>query len=108
MTTRLYRAALVTAFVTATFAPLAARQAAAPPAQAQAQPQAQPQLAVGDKIPFDPAVRTGTLANGLTYFVRKNARPANRVSLRLAVKAGSLDEGDDQQGLRPLRGQHRR
>src|SRR5690349_6486546 len=95
MTTRLHRAALVTAFVTVTLAPLAARQAAAP----QAQPQAQPQLALADKIPFDPAVRTGTLRNGLTYFVRKNERPASRVSLRLAVKAGSLDEADDQQGL---------
>ena len=50
-------------------------------------------------ISIDPAVRTGTLANGLRYFVRANARPAKRVALRLAVKAGSLDEADDQQGL---------
>ena len=40
-----------------------------------------------------------TLPNGLKTFVRQNARPAKRVSLRLAVKAGSLDEADDQQGL---------
>src|SRR5207237_3475188 len=45
------------------------------------------------------AVRTGTLPNGLTYYVRKNSRPASRVLLRLAVKSGSLDEADDQQGL---------
>jgi zinc protease len=50
-------------------------------------------------IPFDAAVRTGTLSNGLRYYIRENQRPANRVSLRLAVKAGSLDERDDQQGL---------
>ena len=48
------------------------------------------------------AVRTGTLPNGLTYFIRQNGRPANRVALRLAVKAGSLDEADDQQGLAHL------
>ena len=50
-------------------------------------------------IPFDAAVKTGTLPNGLTYYVRRNSRPANRVLLRLAVKTGSLDENDDQQGL---------
>jgi zinc protease len=50
-------------------------------------------------LPFDPAVRTGTLPNGLTFYIRHNERPAQRVALRLAVKAGSLDEADDQQGL---------
>ncbi|MBI3490450.1 MAG: insulinase family protein [Acidobacteria bacterium] len=55
-----------------------------------------------DSIPFDAAVRTATLPNGLKYFVRKNDRPAKRVSLRLAVKAGSLYEADDQQGLAHL------
>src|SRR3954454_11047961 len=52
-----------------------------------------------DTIPFDPAVKTGTLPNGLKYYVRRNSRPANRVLLRLAVKTGSLDGADDQQGL---------
>jgi zinc protease len=52
-----------------------------------------------DTIPLDPAVHTATLPNGLTYFVRQNARPAKRVSLRLAVKTGSLYESDEQQGL---------
>jgi zinc protease len=55
-----------------------------------------------DVIPFDAAVRRGTLPNGLTYFIRQNARPANRVALRLAVKAGSLFEDDDQLGLAHL------
>ena len=50
-------------------------------------------------LPLDPAIRTGTLPNGLTYFVRRNARPEKRVLLRLAVKAGSIDEADDQRGL---------
>ena len=55
-----------------------------------------------DTIPFDIAVRTAKLPNGLTYFIRQNPRPAKRVSLRLAVKAGSLFEADDQQGLAHL------
>jgi len=50
-------------------------------------------------IPFDAAVHTGTLPSGLRFYIRENEHPANRVSLRLAVKAGSLDERDDQQGL---------
>ena len=50
-------------------------------------------------LPLDPAVRSGTLPNGLQWFVRRNARPAQRVALRLAVKAGSIDEDDDQRGL---------
>src|SRR3954463_12901346 len=55
-----------------------------------------------DTIPFDSAVRTARLPNGLTYFIRKNTQPAQRVSLRLAVKAGSLFEADDQLGLAHL------
>ena len=50
-------------------------------------------------LPLDPAIRAATLPNGLTYFIRKNGRPENRVSLRLAVKAGSIEEADDQRGL---------
>ncbi len=50
-------------------------------------------------LPLDPAIKTGTLPNGLTYFVRRNARPEKRVLLRLVVKAGSTDEADDQRGL---------
>src|SRR5881392_2932342 len=85
MLLNLTRAAFVTAFVTAGLVPLAARQAAAP--------------ALQERIPFDAAVRTGTLPNGLKYYVRRNTRPASRVVLRLAVQTGSLDEADDQQGL---------
>ena len=55
-----------------------------------------------DTIPFDTAVRTATLPNGLTYFIRANTRPAKRVSLRLAVNAGSLFEENDQLGLAHL------
>src|ERR1051326_6204399 len=53
-------------------------------------------------IPFDAGGPTATLPNGLKYFVRQNGRPAKRLTLRLAVKAGSLFEADDQQGLAHL------
>ncbi|MFP4644864.1 MAG: M16 family metallopeptidase, partial [Spirochaetales bacterium] len=52
-----------------------------------------------NELPQDPAVRTGTLENGLTYYVRENARPENRASLRLAINAGSILEDEDQLGL---------
>src|SRR5215203_3363911 len=58
-----------------------------------------PALAPDAVIPFDPAVTTGTLPNGLRYYIRKNGRPEQRVMMQLAVKAGSIDEADDQQGL---------
>ncbi len=50
-------------------------------------------------LPLDPGVRIGTLPNGLTYYIERNSRPANRAELRLAVKAGSIVEEEDQRGL---------
>jgi zinc protease len=50
-------------------------------------------------IPTDQNIRTGKLANGLTYYIRNNGKPADKVVLRLAVNAGSILEDDDQQGL---------
>ena len=61
-----------------------------------------PRLAAADPIPLDPAVRTGVLPNGLTYFIRKNVKPEKRVELRLAVNTGSVQEDDDQLGLAHL------
>ncbi len=51
------------------------------------------------KIPTDTAITTGTFPNGLRYYIRHNATPENRASLRLVVNAGSVLEADDQQGL---------
>ncbi len=53
----------------------------------------------GPPLPMDPDVRTGVLDNGLTYYIRKNAKPEKRASLWLAVNAGSVLEDDDQKGL---------
>ncbi|HEV8397489.1 MAG TPA: insulinase family protein [Vicinamibacterales bacterium] len=50
-------------------------------------------------MPVDPEVATGTLPNGLRYYVRANAKPARRIELRLVVKAGSVLEDPDQLGL---------
>src|SRR6516225_8809695 len=50
-------------------------------------------------MPVDPEVTAGRLPNGLRYYVRQNAKPAHRAELRLVVKAGSVLEDDDQQGL---------
>lgn len=54
---------------------------------------------VAQPLPIDPAVRIGTLPNGLTWYVRENREPARRAELRLVVKAGSVLEDDDQRGL---------
>ncbi len=59
-------------------------------------------FAPNDLLPLDSSIRTGTLPNGLKFYIRKNARPEKRVSLRLAVKAGSIEEADDQLGLAHL------
>tara|TARA_R110002073_G_scaffold4213_4_gene28051 strand:+ start:7815 stop:10607 length:2793 start_codon:yes stop_codon:yes gene_type:complete len=50
-------------------------------------------------IPTDPNIRMGKLENGLTYYIRNNGKPENKVVLRLAVNAGSILEDEDQQGL---------
>jgi zinc protease len=55
--------------------------------------------ALAQSIPLDPAVRTGKLANGFTYYIRHNNEPRKRVELYLVNKVGSVLEDDDQQGL---------
>lgn len=57
------------------------------------------ELKLEDPIPTDPNVKTGKLSNGLTYYIRKNAKPEDKVDLRLVINAGSIQESDEQQGL---------
>ena len=47
----------------------------------------------------DTAVTIGRLPNGLTYYIKPNTKPAQKVELRLVIKAGSMMENDNQQGL---------
>jgi zinc protease len=56
-------------------------------------------LGLTDQMPLDPAIIRGRLPNGLRYYVRANPKPEKRAELRLVVKAGSILEEDDQQGL---------
>lgn len=50
-------------------------------------------------LPLSKEVRYGKLPNGLTYYIRHNEKPEDRVELRLAVNAGSNQEEDNQRGL---------
>src|SRR5204862_6115225 len=58
--------------------------------------------ALSQPMPFDPEAVVGTLPNGLRYYVRANGKPLHRAELRLVVKAGSVLEDDDQQGVAHL------
>jgi zinc protease len=55
--------------------------------------------AASDSLPFDPAVTTGVLPNGIRYYIRENHKPEKRAELRLVVNAGSVQEDEDQRGL---------
>lgn len=57
------------------------------------------QFSMTDSLRFDPDYRVGKLDNGLTYFIKENARPADRAELWLLVHAGSMQEEPDQNGL---------
>jgi zinc protease len=50
-------------------------------------------------IPLDSSVTSGSLGNGLRFFIKANRRPEKRAELRLVVNAGSVLEDDDQAGL---------
>ncbi len=65
--------------------------------QAPASPAGWPQVA--SDIPMDPAIKFGTLPNGMRYAIMKNATPKGEVSIRLRIAAGSLHETEAQRGL---------
>ena len=44
------------------------------------------------QLPNDPAVRTGQLENGLTYYIRHNALPEKRAEFWLCTDAGAIQE----------------
>lgn len=58
--------------------------------------------ALSDPMPMDPQITMGKFPNGLRYYIRNNKKPEKRAELRLVVKAGSILEDDDQQGLAHL------
>ena len=74
---------------------LALALAVAPPVEAQQAPTAESD----SLLPLAEEVRTGTLDNGMDFYIRPNSEPADRMQLRLVVNAGSILETDEQQGL---------
>ena len=47
----------------------------------------------------DDSVKVGEFSNGITYYIKDNKYPKDRLELLLVVDAGSVLEDDDQQGL---------
>ena len=56
-------------------------------------------IPLNQRIPLDKSVLIDTLDNGLTYYIKENKEPQQRAELYLVVKAGSLQETENQQGL---------
>ena len=52
-----------------------------------------------EQLPLDPAVRIGTLDNGMTYYIRHNEKPKGQASFYIYHDVGAVQEDDDQQGL---------
>ncbi len=52
-----------------------------------------------EKLPLNPNVRYGKLANGLTYYVLHNEEPKDRASFYIVQNVGAILENDDQNGL---------
>jgi len=74
-------------------------QTPAPPAGRDSSAASVAGYTLSQQMPIDPEAVTGTLPNGLRYYVRANKKPGARAELRLVVKAGSVLEDEDQQGL---------
>ena len=51
---------------------------------------------------IDPDISYGKLENGLTYYIRENNSPKEKVSIQLLLNAGSMMEEDHQRGLSHL------
>ncbi len=77
---------------------LAQTPAATAPAAGTTPPNVPWTQTISDIAP-DPAVRFGTLPNGMKYAIMRNATPPSQAALYLQFNAGSLNETDEQQGL---------
>ena len=55
--------------------------------------------AVAQPLPQDPTIRTGKLKNGLTYYIRHNAKEPGLADFYIAQKVGSIQEEPRQRGL---------
>jgi zinc protease len=93
------RVAVCSVFASVLAAPGPAASAQTPPAVHEVSAASVASYGPSQQMPVDPEVVVGTLPNGLRYYVRANGKPGHRAELRLVVKAGSVLEDDDQQGL---------
>ncbi len=50
-------------------------------------------------LPMHPGVTTGTLENGLRYFIKPHTNPPGRTYMNLWIGAGSINETEAQRGL---------
>lgn len=50
-------------------------------------------------IPADPAIRYGTLPNGMKYAIQRNTTPKDSASVRMLFDFGSVGEAEDERGL---------
>ena len=56
----------------------------------------------GTPLVQNPEIVSGTLDNGMDYYILRNDVPYNRMSLRLVVKVGSIAEEDNEKGVAHL------
>ena len=54
---------------------------------------------VAQPVPQDPSIRIGKLKNGLTYYIRHNAKEQGLADFYIAQKVGSIQEEPRQRGL---------
>ncbi len=54
---------------------------------------------INDTIVYPKGTVQGTLKNGFRYILQRNASPADKISVRLLVKVGSLNEMEMQKGI---------
>lgn len=56
-------------------------------------------ITYSDNLKNSQELLTGTLNNGLKYYILKNQYPQNKASLNLVVNSGSLEENDKEEGV---------
>jgi zinc protease len=99
MTSRRSRIAVCGLFASVLAAGGLAASVQTPPAGRETSAASVASYGLSQQMPVDPEVVVGALPNGLRYYVRANKKPSRRAELRLVVRAGSVLEDDDQQGL---------
>lgn len=59
----------------------------------------QTSLDVNQPLPFDTSLVYDSLENGVSYYIRHNQKPKERINMQLVIKAGSVQEAETQRGL---------